>query len=81
MKLYEIKFNYNLNVFTSTTHLVIEEFPSKPGVNCSTTENGSMFVIANLVGGFGKTGSMPDCIVAILLGPGPTFVQAYTSNL
>lgn len=66
---------------TSTTHLVMEEFPSNPGVNWSTTEKGSIFVIANLVGGLGKTGSIPDCIVAILLGPGPTFVQANTSNL
>lgn len=59
----------------------MEEFPSNPGVNCSTTENGSIFVMANLEGGLGKTGSMPDCIVAIRLGPGPTLVEANTSNL
>lgn len=36
---------------------------------------------ANFVGGSGSTGSMPDCMVAIFGLPGPTDVQAVTSNL
>ena len=44
----------------STVHLVMEEFPSKPGVNWSTTEKGSMLDTASRDGGDGKTGSTPD---------------------
>lgn len=71
----------NVRLFTSTVHLVMEELPSKPGVNWRTTEKASMLVTASLVGGEGSTGSTPDCMVATLLGPGPFTVHALTSNL
>jgi len=58
----------------------MDELPSKPGVNCRTTENASMLVTAKPVGGFGKTGSMPDCMVATRDGPSPIPVRALTSN-
>ena len=34
----------------STVHLVIEEFPSKPGVNWRTAEKASILETASLVG-------------------------------
>lgn len=40
-----------------------------------------MFETAKRVGGSGNTGSTPDCIVATREIPGPTPVQAYTSNV
>ena len=39
--------------------MVIEEFPSKPGVNWSTAEKASMLLTKSLVGGSGRTGSTP----------------------
>lgn len=36
---------------------------------------------ANFVGGSGSTGSTPDCMIATFDLPGPTDVQAITSNL
>lgn len=40
-----------------------------------------MFDKANFVGGSGRTGSTPDCIVAMFGSPGPFDVQASTSNI
>lgn len=67
-----------LVVWASTVHLVMEEFPSNPGVNWRTTEKASMLERASFVGGSGRTGSTPDCMVAILGGPIPTAVEAVT---
>ena len=61
-----------LAVWASTVHAVMDELPSKPGVNCSTTEKASMFVTASFVGGFGRTGSIPDWMVATRATPTPT---------
>jgi hypothetical protein len=58
----------------------MDELPSKPGVNCRTTENASILVTAKRVGGCGRTGSMPDCMVATRAGPKPTPVRALTSK-
>lgn len=69
-----------LAVWACTVHFVIEEFPSKPGVNCRTTEKASMFERASFEGGCGSTGSTPDWMMAIFAGPGPTAVQAVTSK-
>lgn len=66
---------------TSMTHRMIDEFPSKPGVNCTTTEKATILVTANFVGGWGRTGSTPDWIVATREGPRPMRVQAKRSNL
>lgn len=60
---------------------MIELFPSKPGVNCRTTEKGSIFVTANFEGGEGRTGSTPDWMVASLTEPVPLLVLAATENL
>ncbi len=37
-----------LGLSASTVHFVIDEFPSNPGVNWSTTEKGSMLETASL---------------------------------
>lgn len=47
-------------VWAWTIHFEIEALPLKPGVNCTTDENASMFDKANFVGGSGITGLMPD---------------------
>ena len=66
---------------TWTVHLVMDELPSNPGVNCKTTEKASMLDTASRLGGPGRTGSMPDWIVAVLAAPTPSFVQAATSKV
>ena len=64
-----------------TVQRVMEALPSKPGVNCSTTEKASMLDTASRVGAAGSTGSTPDRSVAVDDAPTPTDVQAATSNV
>ena len=59
----------------------MEELPSKPGVNCRTTEKASILDTPSRVGGPGRTGSIPDWIVASLTAPVPTLVHAATWNV
>lgn len=66
---------------TWTVHLVTEELPSNPGVNWRTTENASILETASRVGAPGRTGSIPDWIVAVLIAPMPVLVHAATSKV
>lgn len=59
----------------------MEELPSKPGVNCSSTEKAAMFDSAKFRGAPGSTGSTPDWMVAARGGPSPTPVTAHNQNL
>lgn len=65
---------------TCTVHSDIEELPSKPGVNCSSTEKAAMLESARLRGAAGSTGSTPDWMVAPRACPDPTLVTAHSQN-
>lgn len=70
-----ISYNTNqvrfLAVCASTVHFIIDELPSKPGVNWISAEKASMFDKANADGGCGSTGSIPLCIKAVFGTPEP----------